>query len=242
MRARAILMIAVSLFAAYSVQAAPPKERDNPPKIERTEKKIEGWRTLFDRRLLSGEHAELGRRAERLLTANLYELSEIMPAAALEKLRAVTITVDLDHGKLTSMQYHPSAGWLKDNGYSEALAKQVHIPVAARFVDLHHRRVQPWCVLHELAHAYHDQVLSFDHAEIRAAYDAAKKSGTYDQVLHIQGNTTKHYALTTPMEYFAELSEAYIGTNDFYPFVRSELKRHDPKAYELLEKFWGKLP
>jgi hypothetical protein len=44
------------------------------------------------------------------------------------------------------------------------------------------------------------------------------------------------------MEYWAELSESYIGTNDFYPFVRSELKRHDPKAYELLEKYWGKLP
>jgi hypothetical protein len=241
MRTRAIVMMLVSITALLA-QAAPPKQRDNPPKIERTEKKIEGWRTLFDRRLLSGEHAELGRRAERLLTANLYELSEIMPAAALEKLRAVTITVDLDHGKLTSMQYHPSAGWLKDNGYAEALAKQVHIPVAAGFVDLHHRRVQPWCVLHELAHAYHDQFLSFDNPEIVAAYDAAKAAGIYEQVLFIQGNTTKHYALTNHKEYFAELSESYIGTNDFHPFVRGELKRHDPRAYELLEKVWGRLP
>lgn len=239
-----VLIFAV-LFAWMSTsvaEAAAPAERDTPPKIERTEKKIEGWRTLFDRRLLSSEHAELGRRTERLLAANLYELSEIMPAAALKKLREVTITVDLDHGKLTAMQYHPSAGWLESHGYEPALAKQVHIPVVASFVDLRHRRVQPWCVLHELAHAYHDQVLSFEQPEIVAAYDAAKAAGIYDKVMFIQGNTTKHYALTNHKEYFAELSESYIGTNDFYPFVRGELKRHDPKAYELLEKVWGKLP
>lgn len=227
---------------ASTAAAAAPTERDNPPKIERTEKTIEGWKILTDKRLLEGEKAELGRRVERLLEANLNELVEIMPAEALAKLRKVTIVVDLDHGKLTSMQYHPGARWLTDHGYEADLAKKVHVPVAARYVDKNHRRVQPWCMLHELAHAYHDQVLSFDHAEIRAAYDAAKASGTYDKVLHIQGNTTKHYALTTPMEYWAELSESYIGTNDFYPFVRSELKRHDPRAYELLEKYWGKLP
>ena len=26
------------------------------------------------------------------------------------------------------------------------------------------------------------------------------------------------------MEYFAEASEAFFGTNDFYPFVRAELR------------------
>ena len=40
------------------------------------------------------------------------------------------------------------------------------------------------------------------------------------------------------MEYFAEASEAYFGTNDFYPYVRSELAEHDPALFELLGKFW----
>ena len=39
--------------------------------------------------------------------------------------------------------------------------------------------------------------------------------------------------------YFAELSEAYFGTNDFYPFVRAELKEHDPRGYALMEKAWS---
>ena len=37
----------------------------------------------------------------------------------------------------------------------------------------------------------------------------------------------KAYALTSATEYFAESTEAFFGTNDFYPFVRPELKEHD---------------
>lgn len=224
---------------------AEPKQKlpsDTPPAIERKDKTIEGWRVRIDQRLLVGPAGELGRRAERLLRDKLYEISELAPAPQLERLRRVVIVVDLDHGRLTSMQYHPSAGWLRENGYATDLEKCFHIPSAERFVGLRHQRTQPWCVLHELAHAYHDQVLGFDDKEIRAAYEAAKAGGAYDDVLHIHGHRTKHYALTTPMEYFAELSEAYFGTNDFYPFVRGELMQHDPRAHAILEKTWGKLP
>ena len=40
------------------------------------------------------------------------------------------------------------------------------------------------------------------------------------------------------MEYFAEATEAFFGTNDFYPFVRSELERHDPELFGLLKLLW----
>ena len=30
------------------------------------------------------------------------------------------------------------------------------------------------------------------------------------------------------MEFFAEMTEAYFGSNDFYPFVTSELKQAKP--------------
>jgi len=43
------------------------------------------------------------------------------------------------------------------------------------------------------------------------------------------------------MEYFAEASESYFGVNDFYPFVRAELKEFDPAAYFLMEEIWGPL-
>ena len=96
----------------------------------------------------------------------------------------------------------------------------------------------PMLLLHELAHAYHDQVLSFDHPEIKAAYEQVVKSGIYDAVRRNNGRTEQAYALSSRMEYFAESSEAFFGINDFYPFQRSELEKHDPKMAKLLAKLW----
>ena len=41
------------------------------------------------------------------------------------------------------------------------------------------------------------------------------------------------------MEYFSELTESYFGINDFYPFVKEELKKYDPIGYECVEKIWN---
>ena len=48
-----------------------------------------------------------------------------------------------------------------------------------------------------------------------------------------------HYGLTNHKEYFAEGTEAYFYRNDFYPFVRAELKEHDPTLHDVLAKVWG---
>ena len=95
-------------------------------------------------------------------------------------------------------------------------------------------------MLHELAHAYHDQVLGFDHPEITAAFKNASEAGNYEAVLLFTGETgVRHYGLTNPPEYFSESTEAYFGVNDFYPFVRAELAEHDPRMFRLLQKLWG---
>ena len=47
------------------------------------------------------------------------------------------------------------------------------------------------------------------------------------------------YALTNAKEYFAELTEAYYGFNDFYPFNREQLQAFDPAGYALVEQAWG---
>ena len=56
------------------------------------------------------------------------------------------------------------------------------------------------------------------------------------------------YACTDPMEYFAELSTAFLGGadedehlefNKWFPFNRKQLREHDPRAYKLLKKLWG---
>ena len=45
--------------------------------------------------------------------------------------------------------------------------------------------------------------------------------------------------MTNHKEYFAEGTEAYFYRNDFYPFVRAELKKHDLDLHQVLEKVWG---
>lgn len=47
---------------------------------------------------------------------------------------------------------------------------------------------------------------------------------------------TKAYAATRVEEYFAEACEAYFGVNDFYPFVKAELRDYDPAIYEVIER------
>ena len=127
-----------------------------------TTQTIEGWTVRVDDRLLKGEGAAVGERALKLLGARLTAITIVVPEPALAKLRAVTIQVDLNHGRLRPMQYHPNAGWLKENGFSEALAKCAHIPNVEDFLSPFENHRMPWVVLHELAHAYHDQVLGFE--------------------------------------------------------------------------------
>lgn len=124
------------------------------------------------------------------------------------------------------------------NGHDPRLTQKVHIPQAADLLSREVMLKHPAVILHELAHAYHDQSLGFDHPEIKAAYEQAKASGSYDKVLSHTGKKVRHYALTTPQEYFAEATEAYFYRNDFFPFVRAELMEHDPALFALLEKIW----
>jgi hypothetical protein len=138
--------------------------------------------------------------------------------------------------------YHPCREWLVNNGRNPDKAQSVEFGDARALLE--YVRSQPEVVLHELAHAYHDRVLpdGYDNEEIKAAHRRALAGNTYDRVLHVGGDETLAYAMNNPMEYFAELSEAYFGTNDFYPFVRSEVKTHDPQMYKLLEKLWNRPP
>jgi hypothetical protein len=127
---------------------------------------------------------------------------------------------------------------LKAHGYSTDLAKCVHIPRAADLPVKRNINEQPWVILHELAHAYHDQVLGFDEPRIKEAYEKYKKSGRGEKTLLFDGRRVRHYALTNQMEFFAQMTEAYFGVNDFFPFNRAELKESEPEIHDLLRRVW----
>lgn len=200
---------------------------------------VRGWDVYVHKTLLR-EDKETGDATMELLDHQLYGVVRCIPKPALTELQEIPIWIEQDNTQDNPCAcYHPDIEWLKENGYLLEKEKCVEIASAKTFLEWTHR--QPFMLLHELAHGYHDRVLGFDDARVKQAYQAAKKTGGYEEVLHIDGSKRKHYALENHKEYFAEGTEAYFGTNDFYPFTNAEFKQHDPEGYRLIESIW-KMP
>lgn len=235
------LMWILAIAVAMSAGVGDPGRPDSPPPFEPSSRyesrTIEGWPVRVNRGLLE-DHPELASRTLERLRHHLEGITRMVPPRALEKLRTVTIWVEENEPHHPCMAYHPGREWLVEHGMNPDKTRCVEIANARNFLTW--TRDQPWMVFHELAHAYHHQFVPghFENVEVRAALEAARKRGDYDQVLHINGREERAYALTNPMEYFAEGSEALFGTNDFYPFVRAELARHDPALDAILRRLW----
>jgi len=240
-RPKTVFAALLFLAAAWTSNAADEEKEVPPVRFDPVVKDMEGWKVSIDPALLEGEHAAEGAKALRMLGDHLNRISLLMDPEHLEKLRTCEIWIEYHHPTLGSMQYHPGLGWLKDNGHDPRLVKKVHIPRAAARLSRGQLLKHPAVVLHELAHAYHDQFLGFENSEINDVWKQAMDEKLYDRVLLYDGHLVKHYATTNPKEYFAESTEAYFYRNDFYPFVRAELKEHDPRMHDIMEKFWGKL-
>lgn len=207
------------------------------------ERRIEGWRVLVSRALVDA-HAAATAEALDLLAGQLREIVRVVPAAAVARLRAVPLHLSPAYAGIgPRAEYHPDAGWLRRNGRDPSMEKGVEFTNVLIFPA--ETRRMPNFVLHELAHAYHDRELPGGHAnaEVIAAFERARAAGGYERVERqdAEGRRTveRAYALTSPPEYFAECTEAYFSRNDFFPFCRAELERHDPQACRLLEKLWG---
>ena len=231
------LLVLLALLAMRGQAEEPEPSRFYDP----VEKNIEGWTVAVDPQLLEGEGAEEGAKALSALANHLQRIAYMLDEQRLAEVRKRRIWIERNNPSIKGMQYHPHRGWLVGHGLDPRLAKHVHIPQAEELLKRRVWAKHPYVILHELAHAYHDQVLSFDEPKIVAAYESAKERGIYDKVLLYTGREVRHYALTNHKEYFAESTEAYLGMNDFYPFVRAELKQHDPTMYALLEEIWGEI-
>lgn len=184
------------------------------------------------------KHPDEAKGAFEELDAQLKKVCAVVPEKPLAQLKKVKFWVEWETRKAGAMEVHWSRGWLKDNGYNPDKTGCVEINNLTNFVKWS-REVQPWMVLHELAHAYHQHVLGEKYAPLEAAYKQALERKLYDRVEYGGREKKKAYATTNPAEYFAELSEAYFGKNDFAPYTRAELEKHDPVGFELMKKAWG---
>ena len=226
------------LFSIVHTSIASSKESE-----QRT---ISGWTVHIRKELLATEWATKTEHALELLRSQLDEVVRVVPAAALTELKKVPLWISPEYPDTPPRaEYHPNVGWLRANDRDPAMAKGIEF-TNVRIFDAEVKRM-PIFVLHELAHAYHDRVLGFDHPEIIAAYDRVSAAKKYDAVER-QGTggrpnrVERAYAMTNHKEYFAETSEAFFGRNDFFPFNRDDLHGHDPEMEQLLEKLWSGPP
>ena len=122
-----------------------------------------------------------------------------------------------------------------ENHRNPAMAKSVEFS-NIRIFAAETRRMTCF-VRHELEHTYHDRVYGFDSAGFVAAYERAKACKNYDAVERWHGDGRPNtmawaYAMTNPMEYLSESTEASFGRNDFYPFIREVFRKLDPAMEE----------
>jgi len=237
----AYCLLVASAFAADAASEGPAPAASAANPIGYQTRTIEGW-TVHLRDALIEQEKEATESALGLLQKQLAEIVRVVPASAVARLREVPLWFSPEYpGVAAIAEYHPDASWLRDNGRNPAMAKGVEFTNVRTF-EAETKRM-PNFALHELAHAYHDRVLSFDQPDVAAAYERAKAGKSYDNVERFNGdgrpNTHQRaYAMTDRMEYFAESTEAFFSRNDFFPFNRADLHRHDPDMERLLERLW----
>ncbi len=199
---------------------------------------VEGWTVYVNKKDLAEHPAEMAATLEHL-QQQLYQVRLNVPAPAVAIMQQrVPIWFEYD---TIGIAYH-GRGWLVANGYRPPdVETLVGFCRARTFLDnaLH----QPSVVFHELAHGYDHRYLRRPNPPgnlpVKNAYDKAMAAGKYDSVLCRYSKAAKAYGANNPGEFFSENSEAFFGVNDFYPFVRAELREYDPDMYRALVVQWG---
>lgn len=194
---------------------------------------VEGWSVLLNPKLVA--YPSLCDAVVKELTAQLFQITRVVPAGPLAKLRRVPIWVEVDDPDHNGACYHEDRHWLAEHGINPDKTRAVELSDAQAFLTW---TDEPCVVLHELAHAYHHQYLDQE-TDIHRCYEKAKANSKLKKVLRAGGSHERHYALTSDREYFAEMTETFFGTNDYYPFVRAELNEVDPAMATVLKRVWG---
>ncbi len=223
------LLLLIPLAYPFS----PPHEEPAPP-YNYNERNIEGWTVLIQEEL-AAEQA-LCQRVQGLLRIRLWEIVTRLPAPVVERLRDVKLRLHLNRPGCQGGVYHPSPVWLREHDLPEDWGLGIEFGNAQNFLSW--SRQQPAMVLHELSHAWHHQVLGYGREDVLESFEATRESGVLEEVLYVSGGTRRAYGLNNPQEFFAEMSEAWWATNDFYPFVRGEVRDRFPGVEQLMEACW----
>jgi len=220
---------------------AAEKSVKQPPTEDRFEiRNVEGWTVYINRDVPRQHPKELAQTLEHLRW-ELYQVKLAVPAEAVSNMQENT-PIWMEYSERVSLSYHPSRNWLIARGYTvpKDPRSMMSLSVRSHYRDSYRH---PFVVFHELAHGYDFHFIGkgrrYGNDECQKNYERMMKTKTYERVQIWHGRKGSHYGRTNRMEYFAESSEAYFAVNDIYPFVRAELRAHDPKMAGLIERYWG---
>lgn len=224
---------------------------------------IGGWKCKCEQGLFTSGGDEHLAKVKTQLEVDLLACSKKLPREACKLLKRSTpiwINKCQKYGpKCAPVQargacFHPGSDWLVENGMSSTKCGGVELYEAGKYLEDHSLWQEGGVMLHELSHAWHNKFTTdgYSNPEIKECYERGMEEKLYDSVKvhNHEGGTDecKAYAATDPMEYFAELSVAFLGGvgadkdleyNKWYPFNRQQLKDHDPRAFNMLQKMWG---
>lgn len=195
-----------------------------------------------------------------LLDGDLQEIQSLLPKSVcrrLEKTTKIWLNKSLKYGSRSRPTeghgacFHPMGGasWLRKNGICVDKEGCIEFYTIDDYIQSHKDWGKGGGLLHEFCHAFHNKIVpnGFDNEEIRDAYTAAMAKKKYDAVaVHGRKGTYKAYACANCMEFFAELSTAFLWKKDrkcefnkWFPYNRSLLKDHDFETYTVLDRIWS---
>jgi hypothetical protein len=230
------LLLCISDEIAASAQA-----QNKTPSIPGYEtQKMDGF-TLFIHPDAKKHEDEFKKSPMEVLKLELKMLGQILNKRALAKVQTLPFWVEWDEapegtntGGATVIAYYLSADlrMARIRGEHPLRARTITICNLKTLTRLHQPEIDSGkCILlHEVAHAVHDQIIGFDNPDINLAFTQAMNRKLYQPGL---------YMTSSAREFFAELTCSYLDRLDHFPRNRGDLKKHDPATFKLLERIWS---
>lgn len=227
---------------ADKAPAKADKADKSDPAPGRKTKKIEGFTFMISEEALNADASKYERKPLEVLEYECKLLEKMLSPKTVDLLRRLTIFVDWDERVTLS---NGRSGTALASYYShtpQQIVKDGKHPLQAKGVTIHTLKLlteqrQPkydsrmsCLLLHEFAHAVHDQLFGYDHAGIKTAYEQAMERRLLEK---------DSYAATNHREFFAEMSCTYLDRLSYYPHTRDDLKKHDAVTFKTMETIWA---
>ena len=241
--------LVLAIAVAVPAYAQPKTDKEPVPKLKAelvpgyTPKLVEGFTVLLsDETMQHLDDPKFKKKPVEVLAQEFKAITAAMPAKSIKILQGLLFFVEWDNretlrngraGRALAVYYGGHQLSMLAKGMPPLKAKNITVLSMQSLAAEHQPEVDSGrCVmLHEIAHAVHDQLLGFKNATIFAAYKQALERKFVDR---------DAYAATNEMEFFAEMTCAYYDQLDYHPKTREALQKLDPVTFKVMEEVWGK--